>query len=188
MPSTSTLIELTRRYCEPHRQYHGIHHIAAILAAAKDLDLSDAQLLAIWFHDAIYDPRSTTNEQDSAQLAQQLLTGDGVDAATIALVQRIVLDTIHHRPSCSESELVMDLDLSSLALPRRHYEANTVRIRAEYAHVPDEQFAVGRKQFVEGILIRPRIYTTAWGAQHEQPARTNLERDLQEAGVVRPTS
>ena len=180
MPSSSTLIELTRRYCEPHRRYHGIQHIAAILAAARDLELSDAQVLAIWFHDAIYGPRSTSNERDSADLAERLLTRDGVDAATIDLVQRIVMDTVHHRPSCPESELVIDLDLSSLALPRRHYEANTVRIRAEYSHVTDEQFAQGRKQFIEGILARPRIYTTVWGSQHEAPARTNLGLDLED--------
>lgn len=42
---------------------------------------------AVWFHDVVYDPRSDTNEADSAQLAGEQLTAAGLPAATVEKVQ-----------------------------------------------------------------------------------------------------
>ncbi len=63
------LLELTRRYEEPHRRYHALPHIADMLHRGRDLQLDDVQVAAIWFHDAIYDPRALDNEAQSAALA-----------------------------------------------------------------------------------------------------------------------
>ena len=37
------LLELTRRYTEPHRHYHGLPHIAAMLAAGRTFPLDPVQ-------------------------------------------------------------------------------------------------------------------------------------------------
>jgi predicted metal-dependent HD superfamily phosphohydrolase len=174
------LLDLTRRYCEPHRHYHTILHIAHMLRLGRDLDLSDEQVLAIWFHDAIYDVRSTTNEQDSAALAVDMLRQRGYTEASIEIVRQIVLDTEEHLPSIPEAEVVVDLDLSSLAADPAIFDRNGVVIRKEYAWIPEEQYRLNLRGFLEKFLAKDQIFWTAWGKRLESRARANLQRALAE--------
>ncbi|MCA9980769.1 MAG: hypothetical protein KDD89_08050, partial [Anaerolineales bacterium] len=59
--AVSTLeADLRQRYREPQRTYHNLAHLAHALAVADGLrpyaDDFTAVGLALWFHDAIYDP------------------------------------------------------------------------------------------------------------------------------------
>lgn len=172
----SLLLELTRRYQEPQRHYHSLEHIAAMLHAGRTFPLDDVQTMAIWFHDAIYDPTSKTNEEDSAALAGERLLDAEWEQDDIKLVQRIVLDTKRHEPSCPESAPVLDLDLMSLALPWPEFSRNTEAIRREYAHVADADFAAGRRAFFATMLQRQRLFYTPFGDALEPIARENLRR------------
>ncbi len=173
------LLELTRRYCEPHRGYHDIRHIAQMLTWGREVELDDAQVWAVWFHDAIYDPRSKRNEEDSADLARQMLADAGQPSAVIDTVAQIVLDTKSHKPTIPASAKVLDLDLGSLALPWSDFTANSDAIRREYAHVADADFNAGRQAFLTTLLQRPRLYYTPWGEAREATARANVKRLLE---------
>lgn len=174
--ATDLLLELTRRYLEPHRHYHGIAHIAGMLAAGARIGLDDVQVMAIWFHDVVYDPRSKTNEEDSAELAHQRLLAAGWSPRDAERVRTIVLDTKQHRPTIAGSDLVLDLDLMSLAVPWPEFADNSAAIRREYAHVTDAEFAAGRAAFFAAMLQRDRLYHTAFGEGLEARARANLAR------------
>jgi len=137
MEATDLLMELTRRYTEPHRRYHDLRHIADMLCKGEALKLSDEQVMAVWFHDAIYDPTSKTNEADSAVLAVEKLREIGWDEDRIKVVERIVLDTCGHVPSIEESKKVIDLDLSTLGGSWESYQRNGENTRQEYAQVSD---------------------------------------------------
>jgi len=175
---TGLLLELTRRYTEPHRHYHGLPHIAWMLDQARELVLDDDQVLAIWFHDAVYDVLAHDNEERSAALAVERLTAAGLPEARIRKIESIVLDTKAHVPTLEASKLVMDLDLASLALARPEFLRNGARIRAEYAVIDDATFYASRRVFMEAFLARERIYWTDWGAALESRARENLSLDL----------
>jgi predicted metal-dependent HD superfamily phosphohydrolase len=170
------LCELTRRYCEPHRRYHSLRHIAEMLWAGRDLDLDDVQIAAIWFHDAIYEIPGPDNEERSALLAEVRLPTLGWSAEDVAAVARIVRDTATHDPSDDRSALVIDLDLMSLAAEPDVFDRNTADIRAEYATVPDDVFEENQLRVLESFLQKERIYRTDWGAGLEDDARRNLER------------
>lgn len=172
------IVELTRRYCEPHRSYHGIQHIGEMLWNGREHALTDEQIAAIWYHDAIYDPTQDDNEERSAELAASDLRAAGWPTDRIQLVERIVLDTKQHVPSCGPAAIVLDLDLWSLAIPADAFDRNTARIRAEYAHVGDREFAEGRQRYFAALLERERIFWTPWGAAFEPAARANLRRGL----------
>ncbi len=176
MAEAPLLLELTRLYTEAHRHYHSLEHIAAMLHVGREMPLDDVQTMAVWFHDAVYDPRSKTNEEDSAALAGARLHTAGWPGDRIALVQRIVLDTKQHQPTTPQSAMVLDLDLMSLALPWPEFTRNTARIRAEYAHVAEADFAAGRAAFFTTMLQRERLFYSAFGARWEAPARDNLRR------------
>ena len=64
---------LLAAYSEKHRHYHTIKHIDHCLReldGAKSLAHDPAEVeLALWFHDAIYDPHSSKNEERSADWA-----------------------------------------------------------------------------------------------------------------------
>ncbi|MEO3406126.1 adenylyltransferase/cytidyltransferase family protein [Mucilaginibacter sp. CAU 1740] len=104
------------RYCEPHRFYHTLDHLDEIWQQleAQGYGDNDVLLLATVFHDIIYDPRSATNEEDSAQYFNEVFTGD---AALKALVSDIILDTKHHKPGSALSEVFSAADLNILYQP-----------------------------------------------------------------------
>lgn len=59
-----TFEELIRHYCEPHRAYHNRQHLAECLHVRQLVNAAcqaPAEVdLALWFHDAIYDPFAPT--------------------------------------------------------------------------------------------------------------------------------
>jgi len=174
---TELLIELTRLYTEPHRRYHDLRHVADMLCKGVALNLSDEQVMAIWFHDAIYVPGSKTNEADSATLAVERLSALGWNAARVRVVERIVLDTCGHVPSIEESKKVIDLDLSTLGGSWESYQRNGRNIREEFANVSEADWNAGRGAWLDSMLKRKRIFWTPWGEPLEKEARSNLLRD-----------
>ena len=65
--------DILDQYTQPHRRYHTMEHIEAVLREfddarhlAKDPDLME---FALVMHDAIYNPRRDDNEERSAEFA-----------------------------------------------------------------------------------------------------------------------
>jgi predicted metal-dependent HD superfamily phosphohydrolase len=174
------LLELTRRYTEPHRRYHDLRHIADMLCKGAVLELSPEQVMAIWFHDAIYVAGSRTNEADSAKLAVERLSARGWEPRRVRVVEQIVLDTATHNPSIEESRKVLDLDLSTLGGTWESYARNGRNIRDEFGSISDADWNKGRGAWLEAMISKPRLYWTDWGAPLEREARANLARDLAE--------
>lgn len=52
--------------------------------------------LAAWFHDVIYNPMATDNEEKSAEYAAKVLTKLNVASSTIDAVTRMSLNTKNH--------------------------------------------------------------------------------------------
>lgn len=177
------IAELDAHYSGPGRYYHTHAHLAEMFQLGRPHGLSECQVMAIWYHDAIYEVPGEDNEARSAELAGRRLPVLGFDAEEVAQVQQIILDTRQHLASIEESKLVLDLDLASLAAEPEVFDHNTRLIRREYAVVPDEEFSVGRVRFFEACLARDRLYQSEAFAHLEPLARANLERVL--AGKAR---
>lgn len=98
-------IEELNRYDEPHRFYHNWEHIEFMLKKAKSQNqFTEMLFLAIVFHDIIYNPKASDNEEQSAELLYKYVPND--------LVKQAILDTKTHSPSNSLSKQLCDLDLS----------------------------------------------------------------------------
>ncbi|MCP1561033.1 UNVERIFIED_ORG: putative metal-dependent HD superfamily phosphohydrolase [Methylorubrum zatmanii] len=182
-------------YGEAGRYYHGWRHIADLLEghdavralpdfAALDHDAID---LAIFFHDAAYDPARTDNEWCSAAL---LLThaGPAAESGPIRAAEAMIRATAAHAPSDDTAmRLMLDLDLAVLGAPRPVYEAYAAAIRREYAAVPEAAWRFGRAGVLERFLARPGLYQTRpFRDRFETAARTNLaaEADTLRARLV----
>lgn len=179
--------QLVGAYSQAHRHYHTLQHLRECLAhceAAASLAQRPAEVeLALWFHDAVYDPRRADNEERSAEWAWRSILAAGCGEDVAQRVQALVLATRTHEAPAHEpdTQLLVDVDLAILgAAPTRFAESGR-QIRAEYAHVPDDEFRAGRARVLSGFLARPRIYATA--AFHdalEHRARENLAQALAE--------
>src|SRR5947209_7285788 len=70
------------RWQEPQRRYHTLAHLTAVLdhvgVLEKYADDPDVVRLAAWFHDAVYLPDRSENEERSARLAERALPEAGV--------------------------------------------------------------------------------------------------------------
>lgn len=172
---------LAAAYSEPHRRYHTLAHLEHLFAEAAPFEpLSPALDWALWFHDYVYDPHSARNEEASADVAAAALAEMGADEAVIARTRELILATRHQLPSEVDDEtvLLISLDLLILAADAARYDAYTAEIRAEYAHVSDEDFRRGRGAFLRSFLERPQLFPHPAFASREAAARTNLAREL----------
>ncbi|GAA0710374.1 hypothetical protein GCM10010199_06510 [Dactylosporangium roseum] len=176
---------MIERYSEPHRRYHTLEHLAAMLRVVDEhadlADDADAVRLAVWFHDAVYSPFATDNEEQSAQLARGRLGTLGVPAGRVEEVVRLVRLTAGHAVAGGDRNgaLLADADLAVLAVDAAAYERYTVAVRAEYAAVPDEVFRPGRAAILQKLLDLPALFR-AVPARAEWTARAheNLRREI----------
>jgi predicted metal-dependent HD superfamily phosphohydrolase len=175
---------LLEAWSGPSRRYHTLRHLhdcLALLEPVRDAARHPAEVeIALWFHDAIYDPRAADNEQRSADWAAKALSDAGVDAQATARVHALVMATRHAAEADgTDQELLADIDLAILGAGRERFDEYEVEVREEYAWVPGPVFRHKRKQILAGFLARPRLYSTPQFAERfEASARENLAHSL----------
>jgi len=183
-PDHETYDALIKAHAEPHRAYHTLDHIAACLRHLDDVreqaERADEIEMALWFHDAIYQPFSATNEEDSAEWAADWLQERGLDKIAFGRIADHILDTKSHKtPASLDGQLMLDIDLSILGTPLPIYDQFEVDVRREYRRVPRFIFRKKRKAILEGFLAREAIYGTAYFHDKlESQARVNLSRAI----------
>jgi predicted metal-dependent HD superfamily phosphohydrolase len=180
------LRQLFGLYAETHRAYHNLSHISTLLFLADDPEFSSqwrefsSVAFAVWFHDAVYQPRNHDNEERSAAFAVSALT---VPAEVIGRVRAMILATRKHTAENldEDGKMFLDLDLSILGALPETYRAYREAIRAEYSWVPGFLYRRARRQLLQGFIERERLYFSASAYQQfEAPARANLAQELQE--------
>lgn len=177
---------LLARWAEPQRKYHTTAHLAAVLdridTLAGHAADADAVRLAAWFHDAVYRPDRSENEERSAVLAERALPEAGVPEGVTAEVARLVRLTVTHDPADGDAngEVLCDADLAILAAAPKEYGEYAAQVREEYGFVPDEAFREGRAAVLRQLLGLPRLFRTPYGtAEWEPRARQNLLTELE---------
>ncbi|MFE6333269.1 hypothetical protein ACFVOK_08615 [Streptomyces sp. NPDC057798] len=177
---------LLERWSEPQRRYHTVDHLAAVLDHVDVLEKYAADpaavRLAAWFHDAVYLPDRSTNEERSARLAERALPEAGVPAGRTAEVARLVRLTVTHDPADDDrnGQVLCDADLAILAAPPSAYAAYTAAVREEYHFVPNDAFRSGRSAVLRQLLDLPRLFRTPYGQEKwEATARYNLAAELE---------
>ncbi|GAA1074132.1 hypothetical protein [Kitasatospora arboriphila] len=177
--------DLLTRWSEPQRKYHTVEHLAAVLGhvdtLAERAQDADAVRLAAWFHDAVYRPDRSENEERSAQLAVRALREAGLAEDLVAETARLVRLTVGHgcEPGDRNGEVLCDADLAVLGSGPERYAAYTAAVREEYAFVPEEAFRAGRAAILRQLLELPALYRTPEAlARFDAAARANLAAEL----------
>jgi len=180
----SHFAKLQAAYDQPQRAYHNAEHLLDCLQqfdCVYDQALAPIELeIALWYHDAIYDPRAMDNEAQSAAWARRDLHAARVAHPRIEVIDDLIMATKHDGESLSpDAALLVDIDLSILGRSPAEFDQYDKAIRTEYAWVPEDQYRAGRGAVLERFLARPAIYSTPWfRARYEKAARRNLTRAL----------
>ncbi len=178
--------DLATRYAEPHRGYHNTDHVLAVvrdvetLAAHRNAAERAVLALAALAHDVVYDGKPGDDERASAGWARTRLRAAGIDPEPVA---RLVLATIDHTADDELTALLMDADLAILGSDTATYERYRTAVRAEYAHVPEDGWRIGRAHVLRGLLDRDPLYVTPQARDRwESRAKANLAAELETLG------
>lgn len=178
-------LELLSAYSEPHRHYHTANHIADCLAqfdtAASMARVPKEVEMALWFHDAVYKPTSSTNELKSADWATAFLSAIGATPEQCSRVHEYIMATTHATGAHpNDAAVVVDIDLSILGRERPEFEIYEEAIRREYSWVPGPLYRRKRVEILQSFLDRPSVFGTEFfRSRYEQRARENLQWALQ---------
>ena len=195
--------DLDRRYREPGRHYHTWAHVADCLRElrrARPAPQEAAALeLAVWFHDAVYDPARQDNEERSAALASRGTSALGLPPALGREASRLILATRHVGPDEPEGAanpsapgvpgeaLVRDIDLAVWGGCWARFLRCERRIAREYSGLPLERFRAGRTALLRCFLRRPFLYATPeFRRRYERRARENLTHALARLERAKP--
>lgn len=184
-PAKAVYEDVVRRHQEPHRYYHTLVHLAECLALQRELALAALHpgeiAVALWYHDVVYEPLSSSNEAESAELARSATLAAGVATEAADRIHALVLATRHDAPPTdADQALIMDIDLAILGAAPERFDEYERQVRAEYAAVPEALFRKGRGEILAGFLARERIFLTPdCHARLEDAARANLRRSLE---------
>jgi len=197
MITLADMSALTVLYNSPDRHYHNLRHINKCLSYIEDNNLipwnhKNVIEVAIWFHDAVYNPYSKYNEHYSANLFTKSDTYKELAVNGLGeyqLIYDMIFATRLHTEDQSFDlykedeklaiEYMLDIDLVGLADDYNDYQNSAILIRKEYYNTSIDDFINGRKKFLEAMLARKSIYYTyQFKTLNEDKARSNMQQEL----------
>jgi predicted metal-dependent HD superfamily phosphohydrolase len=149
-------------------------------------------LLAIFFHDAIYDPQSNKNEEESASLFETFANDINMHPHEKHDVVAYILATKHHTVDDDIVKsmlpgaiidypllLFLDLDMAVLGKDEQSYKQYAALIRREYDFVPLSTYCAKRAEILEAFLQQKQIfYTPVFHSAFECRARRNIQHEI----------
>ncbi|WP_228377931.1 HD domain-containing protein [Chryseobacterium luteum] len=146
-----------------------------------DIENFSAISFSVFYHDIIYDSSSKSNEEKSALYAADRLKKIGLDQDMISKTEAQIIATKSHQKSDdTDTDYLLDADLSILGKEPAIYFDYTRKIRKEYALYPDFLYKPGRKKVLKHFLELESIFKTRhFREKYEQQAKENLTAELQ---------
>ena len=176
---------LFARMADRDLHYHTPVHILAMFhfAHKHGIPLALEDHLAIWFHDAIYDPRSRTNETESVAFFGVLLRNHLLPQVRTGVRRRIMATAQHLQVTVRDADVVgtmMDLDVSNFAYPKESHLACNQAVAAEYNSICSAGiYREGRDAFLQAFAAKGFIFRTPLFRQRfEAAALAALRADL----------
>lgn len=174
--------KIVQRYSESRRYYHNLDHLNRIFILCDQMKIEDPDIiLAIFYHDIIYNPILGDNERKSAAFAGKSLERVGFNRERTERIGEMILATRDHLEGEYDraTELLLDLDISILGAEIDEYEMYSDGVRREYSWVPDDRFRRNRGKFLHGIFEAEHIFRTEkFRKRFEKKARENVSREL----------
>lgn len=176
--------EIYHNYTKPKRHYHNLNHVEAVI---KEIEIAKeavkdwfSMLMAIYYHDIIYDSSANDNEEKSAELAELRLNKMGVDAQRTNQIGKLILATKSHQiTSDLDTNFLLDADLAILGKPPADYKIYTEQIRKEFSQYSEDIYTAARKRVLQHFIKMEHLYKTErFRSKYELQARKNIAGEL----------
>ena len=170
---------LFNAYTELQRFYHTVQHIVECLDLFHQIKhhLNDpiAVELTIWFHDAVYDPQASNNEEQSAELMKQYSLGIVTSNQLQKVFDWIIATKAHYASSDQDLNYLLDIDLAILGKHPQRFAEYEQQIQQEYSWVEPDLYHVKRAEVLQHFSQMKPIYQTDFFRKlFEDQAKQNL--------------
>jgi predicted metal-dependent HD superfamily phosphohydrolase len=177
--------EIEKKHSEKGRHYHNLQHLdhmfSELNSIKSKLENYTGVSFSVFYHDVVYDAVSKSNEEKSAELAESRLRELNIDQNLIIKVSRQIIATKSHQESDdSDTNYLLDADLSILGQDAETYREYTQKIRKEYSLYPDLLYKPGRKKVLQHFLELNSIFKTEnFREKYEKRARENMLYEIE---------
>lgn len=179
-------------YEQPHRTYHDFSLVEEKLAFVEkeNLNLTDAQKLALLFAHADYVPSAKHNRDRSAALMTLVAIAAGFgDAKAVADAKAFILEGEQRQSDSEQGWLLIDLDLLRFSVEPTLFAQQRKELRDEYAHLGDEEWIFVWRNFVKRIAERAQVYNSGLlDKALEERAQANLRAEIELLGEAAPAT
>lgn len=179
-------------YNQEHRAYHNLDHIQEMLRQLPE-ELSEVEIAieAILFHDIVYaSTPQAAGLNEALSIAEYLFyntktlaydtpfgkNGDGsleYERRVIEAINATAYHLVDQKNISSTTQIVLDLDLSTIARPWEEYLSWQDKVTQENKIIYGESAAIrGAQDFLSKLLQRDKLYYLH--TQGEQQARSNI--------------
>lgn len=168
------------RLKQSKNQYHNLEHTVNVVHSLYQLNSSPSteQLLAAWYHDSVYVPGSTTNEQDSCDLFMKQSGNNFPDVCKLIMSTTIANHLADDIFDIAHAEL-MDADLSSFAHDTDAYISNSINLIKENSSTPLPIILENRKKFLCTLIGKGYVFRTERGKYlYEKRSLENINADI----------
>jgi pantetheine-phosphate adenylyltransferase len=155
--------KIQHKYTEPHRYYHTLDHVIDIVdligQQSFDADTRDLMLTAAIFHDVFYDPKSSTNEEDSVVFMLDVMRDQESNdflSKVVKLIEATKYSNLSNKMTVNE-QLFCKFDLNGFEQSFQSVLEDEKKIRKEYEFVEWAVYQQSRpavlKPFLESELL-----------------------------------
>lgn len=186
-PDWKEFMRVRALYGQPSRHYHTWQHIyETCLFVRKHYGSQPLVILALIYHDVVYDTSRKDNEEASALVWEAYAKARGLHrhaSLKVKLVGDLIRMTANHRVEDGERRIVFhmmsDADMSIFLCPDDHYLEYARNIWREYGSVGREAYLKGRLHFLGTVDPDKMFYThQAKALVHHARANLDLEKTI----------
>lgn len=184
-PTDAAFARLYGAWSASARRYHDAEHLADCLREVDRVAPSptrDVVELALWYHDAVYEPGASDNEERSAAWLLSDAAALGISEERASEAAALVRTTAHGAAgagagagAASEgAALIADIDLAILGRDPLRFMEFEYGVAEEFAAVPKIAFRRGRRRFLERLVAKPIYRTAVFRERFEAAAQANV--------------
>jgi predicted metal-dependent HD superfamily phosphohydrolase len=141
---------------ESHRSYHSLNHLNDLISQINENKSKFSEkeyeklMLSAIFHDIVYDPSSSTNEENSAEFLMECVVDKSNE--DILEVRQMILDTKTHNSTTNLSKSFNNYDMNIVERDFDQLLDWEKGISEEFSVYLKEQYKEGRLKFLESLL------------------------------------
>lgn len=141
---------------ESHRSYHTLNHLNDLIDQINENKSSFSQkeyeklLITSLFHDCVYDPKASDNEEKSADFFMECAINKG--NPDILEIKQMILDTKTHESNTTLSEAFNNYDMNIVERDFDQLLRWENGIYEEYKVFGPDLYKKGRLKFLESIM------------------------------------